>query len=219
MPRRTSRGRCSFCARSLGKGAMARHLRACPERAAAAAAATGPAAPSFQLVVEGWEQPEYWLHLEAPASAKLQLLDDFLRDLWLECCDHLSCFTIDGVRYETVPGRKRMRETLGRRLYDGLRFYHEYDYGSTTELVLRVVGVGETAGRDIQLLARNDPPDLRCRNCNAAAVSIAMEAEWPEEGLLCADCAAKEGVEPDLLLPIVNSPRTGVCGYDGPFEE
>ena len=64
----------------------------------------------------------HWLHLEAPASVQLQLLDDFLRDLWLECCGHLSCFTIDGVRYEAVPGRKRMRETLGRRRYDGCGF-------------------------------------------------------------------------------------------------
>ena len=223
MPRRTSRGRCSFCGRSFGKGAMARHLRTCKERAAVAAAA-GPAAASFHLVVEGREQPEYWLHLEVPARLELQLLDDFLRDLWLECCGHLSCFTIDDIRYEAVldeewsdPEDRGMEDALGRRLYDGLRFYHEYDYGSTTELVLRVVGVGESAGGDIQLLARNDPPDLRCRTCGGPAVKVALDVWWPEEGMLCAACAAKEVTEEGLLLPVVNSPRTGVCCYDGPM--
>ncbi len=222
MPRRTSRGRCRFCDRSFGKGAMTRHLQTCQKRAGIAAVApAAPAVKSFHLVVEGRDQPEYWLHLEAPANVELQSLDDFLRDIWLECCEHLSSFIIDGIRYEAIPldedwadpEEQTMDGELGRRLYDGLRFYHDYDYGSTTELILRVVGVGETTAAAIQLLARNDPPDLRCRNCGAAAVRIDPMVWEPADGLLCADCAAKEAAEHDMLLPVVNSPRAGVCVY------
>ena len=219
MPRRTSRGRCRFCGRSFGKGAMTRHLQTCPQRPGPAVAA--PTVKSFHLIVEGREQPEYWLHLAAPATVALQSLDDFLRAIWLECCGHLSSFIIDDTRYEAIPldddwadpEEQTMDGELGCYLRDGLRFYHEYDYGATTELVLRVVGIGETDAADLQLLARNDPPDLRCRVCAAPAVRIDPTVWEPADGLLCAACAAKEIAEPDTLLPVVNSPRAGVCNY------
>jgi len=35
-----------------------------------------------------------------PARATLTDLDGFLRDIWLECCGHLSAFDIGTVRYE-----------------------------------------------------------------------------------------------------------------------
>src|SRR5260370_19281758 len=43
------------------------------------------------------------MHLELPANATLADLDDFLRDTWLECCGHLSEFTIKDVSYSSVP--------------------------------------------------------------------------------------------------------------------
>jgi len=53
----------------------------------------------FHLVVEGRDLPMYWMHLEMPADATLAELDDFLRGMWLECCDHLSAFRIGKVSY------------------------------------------------------------------------------------------------------------------------
>src|SRR5579884_3845875 len=43
------------------------------------------------------------MHLEIPTSEELATLDDFLRAIWLECCDHLSAFRIDGTSYDSEP--------------------------------------------------------------------------------------------------------------------
>ena len=40
--------------------------------------------------------PAYRLDLEVKADVKLEALDRFLRQLWLECCGHLSVFRIGG---------------------------------------------------------------------------------------------------------------------------
>jgi hypothetical protein len=53
----------------------------------------------FHILAEGRYHPEYWLHFEVPASASLWLVDDFLKDMWIEDLDHLSGFTINGTDY------------------------------------------------------------------------------------------------------------------------
>jgi hypothetical protein len=57
----------------------------------------------FGLRAEAARAPSYWLDLEIRAEARLHVLDSFLRDAWLECCEHLSAFAIGGVRYEVEP--------------------------------------------------------------------------------------------------------------------
>lgn len=94
-------------------------------------------------------------------------------------------------------------------------FMHEYDFGSTTYLRGKVVG--ERAGRigrePLRLLARNDPPAWACRVCSEAATRIHTEAMWEGDNPFC--CAAQARGEDHLFLPVVNSPRMGVCGYEG----
>ena len=42
------------------------------------------------------------------------------------------------------------------------------------------------------------------------------EKEKPEgEGWVCDECAPKHKCGEDMLLPVVNSPRVGMCGYTG----
>ena len=48
----------------------------------------------YGLKVWAAYNPAYWLFLEMDHSAKLEDLDHFLRETWLECCGHLSTFTI-----------------------------------------------------------------------------------------------------------------------------
>jgi hypothetical protein len=79
---------------------MLQHLKSCEQRKAQIAPEeTGKARKPkktslFHILVEGTYLPMYWMHLEMPASATLQDLDNFLRAVWLECCDHLSSFKI-----------------------------------------------------------------------------------------------------------------------------
>ena len=58
------------------------------------------AARSYHIAVEDRYDPRYWMHLDMPMNLDLRGLDQFLRNIWLECCEHLSAFYISGV---TLP--------------------------------------------------------------------------------------------------------------------
>src|SRR5947209_2195225 len=102
-----TKGICNFCNGEIDKAKMTQHLRYCKERAAAIAASMGDGTKQkqrlFQILAEGRYNPQYWMHLEIPASEPLLTLDSFFRAVWVECCDHLSGFEIDGTSYADEP--------------------------------------------------------------------------------------------------------------------
>ena len=100
MTRVTSYGICQLCGKRTSKAGMTRHLKSCP---AAHDLPRGRAARLFHLRVEDAYSPIFWLDLEIKAGATLEDLDSFLRGIWLECCDHLSSFEIEGVTYTLLP--------------------------------------------------------------------------------------------------------------------
>ncbi|MCI0614765.1 hypothetical protein L0244_17380 [bacterium] len=148
MAKSTTNGQCLFCKGTFSKQAMARHLVACEKRKSFEKASASPRRV-FHLFVEGRYAPEYWIHLEAETNATLQDLDGLLRDLWLECCGHLSAFTIAGQTYSSSVmdefGDKNMNAPLGKVLYPKMKFSHEYDFGTTTDLTLKIVAARESA--------------------------------------------------------------------------
>ncbi len=232
MARQTSKGTCTFCQGEFSKSAMSRHLKTCQQRAITGAKALGrqkvQRTSTFHLVVEGRDLPLYWMHLEVTASTTLATLDRFLRDTWLECCGHLSAFEIAGVRYAVDSGmnddwgmedvnEKSMRVRLEKILSPGQTGSYEYDYGTTTELRLRVISAdeAETKGKAIQVLARNTPPIILCEKCSKPATSVCSQCIFEEKGWLCDDCAEEHECGEEMLLPVVNSPRVGMCAYTG----
>jgi hypothetical protein len=223
MAKQMSNGKCNFCGSTFSKTAMTKHLKECKQKnSVSKASSTGKGAgkaKSFHLVAEGRYAPEYWLHLEVPANAKLTTLDNFLRNIWLECCGHMSAFTIEGQVYSVEPmdelDDKSMNVRLDKVLEQGMKFFHEYDFGSTTHLILKVVSEEESEGKDIQVLARNEPPPIPCDSCGKIATKVCTECLYSDEGWLCDECAAEHECGEDMLLPVVNSPRVGTCGYTG----
>jgi hypothetical protein len=223
MTRQISNGRCNLCGGTFSKRAMTKHLKSCKREqdASGKPGAEAKTAKSFHIVVEGRYAPGYWMHLNVPANADLDLLDGFLRDIWLECCGHLSAFEVEGKRYSVQPmdelGEESVDVTLDELLCPGMEFCHEYDFGSTTHLVLKVVSEGECERKDksIQILARNEPPQIRCVSCDKIATQICTECAFSGEGWLCDKCAAEHECDEDMFLPVVNSPRVGECGYTG----
>ena len=171
MTRQTSKGTCTFCHRELSKASMTRHLESCEQRTATQgereSRQKAKKINAFHLIVEGYRLPMYWMHLEVAAGTTLTTLDRFLRATWLECCGHLSAFEIGGVRYsvdagmyEWDTGGKSMQVRLENVLKPGQTCSYEYDFGSTTELLVKVIAEREVQmkGRTIQILARNSAP-------------------------------------------------------------
>lgn len=230
-----SQGKCNLCGNVFSKRGMTRHLVTCrSSHALAKLEGRGKLRTTrlFHIALEGRYRPDYWLHLEAPADVTLRGLDQFLRDIWLECCGHLSAFTIANTRYELDTGGvdamwpmffgpagppKSMGAPLDSVLRPKLKFYHEYDFGTTTELSGQVVTAyeGQARGKTIQVLARNDPPPWTCVECGRPATLVCSSCIYSGEGWLCDDCAVEHECGEEMCLPVVNSPRVGMCGYTG----
>ena len=221
-------GRCNLCGGTFSKAGMTRHVGSCIRKKACSRAQGTVCGGAhkvrlYHLRVEGYGLPEYWMHLQVRADAMLEELDHFLRDIWLECCGHLSAFTIRGDRYASDPIEDLYEEGLevpmGEALSPGVRFLHEYDFGTTTELILKVVSEYEawveTEEEPVQLLARNEPPSLTCTVCGRPATLVCTQCIDLGEGWLCHECAQQHECGEEMLLPVVNSPRVGVCGYTG----
>jgi hypothetical protein len=209
-------GDCLICGGRFTKRTMTRHLQKCLPAAWQPAPRAKPR-DAFHLIVEALYDKEYWLHLVAGADAALADLDGFLRALWLECCGHLSAFTIGDLTYSDPMfelGDASDQVKLGRVLTKGLEFRHDYDFGSTTTLKLRVAGPLQLplGTHEVRLAARNLAPERLCE-CGEPAVMVCSYCAWDAEGWLCAECAAEHECGDEALLPVVNSPRCGVCAY------
>lgn len=228
MTRQTSKGTCSFCHREFSKASMTRHLETCEQRAAIQAEEgshqKARQTRAFHLVVAGYRLPMYWMHLEVSAGTTLATLDRFLRDTWLECCGHLSAFEIGGVRYTVDAGLydwdtsgKNMQVRLDKVLKPGQTCSYEYDFGSTTELTMKVISEQEVGvqKKAIQILARNNLPLVPCDMCGEPATTFCTQCVYEDKGCLCNACAKDHECGEEMLLPMVNSPRAGVCGYTG----
>lgn len=221
MSKPKSSGTCNLCGKTFGRAAMTRHLGTCsllPDPAGS----VRETEPGFHLLVQPRYNKDYWMHLAAPVEAPLSRLDAFLRDIWLECCGHLSAFTIDGTQYVSQDARelgdRGMGARLRRLLQPGMLFTYEYDFGSTTELHLKVLAVREqiAKGGAIELLARNDEPAVTCQRCGGRpATQICSECDCRGDGWMCQPCAEEHECGTEMCLPVGNSPRAGVCGYCG----
>lgn len=101
---------------------------------------------------------------------------------------------------------------------------HYYDFGTTSETKVKFVAVREgvpTTKHPMALMARNLLPEAPCIECGKTATMFCNECliEDGVFGVLC-DKHAKTHPHEDYgePIPLVNSPRLGMCGYEGPAE-
>jgi len=197
-----SKGNCYLCGKTFGKTAIKNHI--VKEHG-------NSGEDSVLLKVEGLYNKSYWLYLDMPKSGKLAGLDGFLRDIWLECCGHMSEFYLG--RYNTIG-----KNTQIGRLGVGGGILYDYDMGSTTHLVVTPVAAikrPESYGENIRLIARNVPPESSCAVCGGPAAYMCMECMYDFDGNAHLCDEHMETHEHDECMPISNSPRSGVCGYMG----
>ena len=147
-----SKGKCKFCGKEYTETLMVKHISSCQERKLKLNEMENEKTCGyFGLVIAGKYAKSYWLITEFREDATLKDLDKFLRDIWLECCGHLSSFAIAGIIYESNPeaadswGRpvKGMNCKLKNVLEKGLTIDYEYDFGSTTALTISVFAYRE----------------------------------------------------------------------------
>ena len=213
---------------------MTNHLKACWKQYTVAVPGKAPLR-WFHLVVEARYTPDYWMHLQAPANCTFGDLDQLLRAIWLECCSHLSAFEFpvqrkrhrratpgdiaamveelvresqESLSDDDASGDALMGKRLGSKLKPGVVFSHQYDFGTTTELALRVAGeyTAPALRGALKLLARNEPPVVSCSVCAKPATQLCLQClkmvPWVLWMLAPANTtAARKCLCPDQLSP------------------
>jgi len=152
--RKQSKGTCAYCGKEMSKAGISKHLQTCVERQAAIAKAEqvpGSREQLYHLRVQDAYNPAFGLDLEMRGSQSLKDLDFYLREIWLDCCGHMSEFSAGGFMH-TVRKARKLSDVFP---YGECELLHVYDYTHPHKNY-------------------GDP------------------------------------------LPLMNSPRTGMCGYTGP---
>jgi predicted RNA-binding Zn-ribbon protein involved in translation (DUF1610 family) len=201
-----SKGNCYLCGAEFGKTAMKNHL-------VKVHGELNGQQECCLLKNEGVYNKDYWLYIDIPIDKPLSDVDSFLRRIWLECCGHLSCFL--------GPGRSEIRQSRKLKdFFDGDKLVHEYDFGTTTELLITVIGtISRKKQRgNVRLLARNISPQFECGICGKPAVDLCTECIYDADNpYCCAECGL-EHEHAEMLRPVTNSPRMGECGYTGELD-
>jgi len=205
----TTSGNCYICGVELGKTAMKNHILKSHEN-------DDNGEECCLLMVEGAHNKDYWLIIDVPLGKSLSTVDTFLRKIWLECCGHLSAFR--------SPKRSEYREiAASMKLYNftkGDKILHEYDFGTTTESLITVIGITKRKPQkeNVRLLARNVPFAMECAKCGAPAQYFCTECVYDYRNPFYCDKCIKKHEHDDMLLPVTNSPRMGECGYEGELD-
>jgi hypothetical protein len=161
------------------------------------------------------EAYEFFLHLLVRADGSMRNIDQFLRDIWLECCGHLSNFGHNNFKIN-------MNDQVEEIFQPRIKIYYDYDYGTTTRVFLRAHKQYQLHLKDdIFLLSRNEPLNIMCTSCKKyPATNMCTVCLYDKDAFFCEKCSEKHAATcedyPDYAeMPIVNSPRMGECGYTG----
>ncbi len=221
MPgKRQAMGKCAFCNRDYTKRGMARHLAICPERGVAPVASRKRTISDgvYYLRAQDCEGYGFWLDLEIHGWGTLDDLDQFLREEWLGCCDdHESGFYID-VRHSFEVAKSNHIHTAFENVK---RVYYSLLTGGSSVLASCYISVVKVRvdARSSELrttsMARNVGHDFTCRECCKPAVEFCSVCSLPDELWEDTYCEQHGSVhlhdQHSFMLPLVNSPRQGIC--------
>jgi hypothetical protein len=123
---------------------------------------------------------------------------------------------------EQAKGEIPMGRKIKNAVFNGMKIEYKYDFGSSTNLLITVMDEYPCkADEPIVILSRNEPLGVKCDICATHfAVEICTAHDWEEPSQFCEKCAKKHvktcaDFADYAAMPIVNSPRMGVCDYRG----
>jgi len=220
MKKIKSEGKCYYCDKTYSRTGMTKHLSSHLKEKDNLARKK-----SYHIKVTGGKL--YFLHMLISENTTLEELDSYLRNIWVDCCGHLSSFEIKGTKRsmdyfmeaEEIGIKKTTK--LGKLLHKDMILEYEYDFGSTTQLELKVINEYFVKDkRKIRLLSRNEPLEILCDSCGKKAAQV-LCLMWHEKGaMFCDSCKEIHAEECSDFreyseMDVVNSPRMGVCAYMG----
>jgi hypothetical protein len=218
-----TKGICAFCGAVIGKGTVRKHLASCEKWRAIVAQTESKAGGDetlYHLRVQPIGQNEFWLDLEARGESRLNDLDSYLRAIWLECCGHLSRYSFGGWGGNEIAKSRQVQQIFR----EGVELVHIYDFGTSSETGIKFVATRQgkpTTKHPLALLVRNMMPEAKCIECGEPAVWLCEECLIEDQiwGVLC-DAHGEDHPHDNYgeLVRLVNSPRLGMCGYEGPAE-
>ena len=173
------------------------------------------------------EEPSenYYLHMLATPDLSLTELDSLVRRTWMEPCSdsrHDSRFSKGDIVLTTSERLNHQEEPMAgaslRYLWARPGGFATYQYDFNLPVTCRLDDFGayriDEGHADILLVARNEPAEEQFRSCRGPATlahcyssrrNLATKTEF-----LCDKCRAGDS---DPWFPLVNSPRTGACGF------
>lgn len=219
-----SKGKCAYCGQEIAKNVAVKHLAICGRRQEIITKANNKKDDDenlYYLRIQDAYSKQFWLDLEICGSATLKDLDKYLRIIWLECCGHLSRFSIGDWQGGEIPKSRRIDEIFEPKV----NLLHIYDFGTSSMTRIKMVGMrgGKlSTSHPIALMMRNVIPEHKCMECKKLAIWLCIEC-LIEKNVWRTSCDAHVGIHThnnDYGEPVrlVNSPRMGMCGYDGPAE-
>ena len=84
--------KCELCGKTISELILVEHLKSCSRENEDA------------YLIHAFAQ-QYFIYFSADATQTLNDIDKFLRKIWVECCNHPSKFTINGISYFS-PGQE-----------------------------------------------------------------------------------------------------------------
>lgn len=225
------KGKCYYCGKEISRASVTKHLKSClkkEEYQNKVKLERKRRKNLFLLQVSYKYNPDdYWMFISIDENSSLRELDIFLRDVWVECCGHLSVFKIEGIDYDVdvesaneyglifEKEYESMDVKIKNVLREGLTFSYEYDFGDTTHITIKVLGKqkGYQLSR-IEIMARNNPKEYKCSKCGNKARFYCYECS----NYYCEECIENDrsNCYHEIIYEIIegqNSPRCGVCGY------
>ncbi len=199
---------CKFCNKKLGVKTIVDHMSECIPNYI-----NEKSGYLIEFLAESYiTNKKYQMIAIFGNKCKFTHIDKFLRKKWCECCSHMSTLEV----YEEVNEQQTQKSvkfnTLISKYEKVNQFLYNYDMGSTTTIYFRILKKleGKNNNTNIELLYRNEPYKIKCKNYK----NCKGNANYISEGYkFCHEC--KNNLEePEYILNLSNSPRTGICGYE-----